>query len=344
MKSTVIKYFALLTVIVAGFLTLKGQETETPAPIRCKTGIFIKTLRIHQTEEQFEVMFYWWLRVDSADINTDYTDIAAIEFINSESEVDTDLVQFDTANSAYYVVGTCKGLFPYKADYHKFPYDIQSLKIAIENKLLNSDDIVYVPDDLTTPINLFKDHRIEILNGDQFKIAALTTKSDPYTYKTNFGDPSVEPHETYSRIEFTLNVNRDPVGIMQKLALPLLVVLILAYLVFYIPDFEIGTASALTVTALLAAIAFQWTLNDALPKVSYLTLVDRIFYLVYIYIFYAMFQTVITYNMNQVAEKLMSSNETKALKLQKLSDAIEWHSRYLFPISFFAIIYYMIQF
>ena len=343
MKSLILKSIVVFFSILASFSSLKAQKSESISPIRCKTGVFIKTMRIHQTEEQFEVMFYWWLRIDSADITADYSEISAIEFINAESEVEIDLQQYDTANSAYYVVGTCKGLFPYKADYHKFPYDIQSLNIAVENKLLNSDDIVYVPDDLTTPINLFKDHRIEILNGDQFKIAALTAVSDPYTYKTNFGDPSVEPHETYSRIEFTLKINRDPVGIMQKLALPLLVVLILAYLVFYIPDFEIGTASALTVTALLAAIAFQWTLNDALPKVSYLTLVDRIFYMVYIYIFYAMFQTVITYNMNQVAEKLMSTNETKALKLQKLSDAIEWHSRYLFPLSFFAIVYYMIH-
>lgn len=343
MKSLILKFLVLFFSILASFSSLKAQESESISPIRCKTGIFIKTMRIHQTEEQFEVMFYWWLRVDSADITADYSEISAIEFINAESEVEIDLQQYDTANSAYYVVGTCKGLFPYKADYHKFPYDIQSLNIAVENKLLNNYDIVYVPDNLTTPINLFKDHRIEILNGDQFKIAALTAVSDPYTYKTNFGDPSVEPHETYSRIEFTLKINRDPVGIMQKLALPLLVVLILAYLVFYIPDFEIGTASALTVTALLAAIAFQWTLNDALPKVSYLTLVDRIFYMVYIYIFYAMFQTVITYNMNKVAEKLMSTNETKALKLQKLSDAIEWHSRYLFPLSFFAIVYYIIH-
>ena len=343
MKSLILKSIVVFFSILASFSSMKAQESESISPIRCKTGVFIKTMRIHQTEEQFEVMFYWWLRIDSADITADYSEISAIEFINAESEVEIDLQQYDTANSAYYVVGTCKGLFPYKADYHKFPYDIQSLNIAVENKLLNSDDIVYVPDDLTTPINLFKDHRIEILNGDQFKIAALTAVSDPYTYKTNFGDPSVEPHETYSRIEFTLKINRDPVGIMQKLALPLLVVLILAYLVFYIPDFEIGTASALTVTALLAAIAFQWTLNDALPKVSYLTLVDRIFYMVYIYIFYAMFQTVITYNMNQVAEKLMSTNETKALKLQKLSDAIEWHSRYLFPLSFFTIVYYMIH-
>jgi hypothetical protein len=56
-----------------------------------------------------------------------------------------------------------------------------------------------------------------------------------------------------------VDLQRNPAGILQKLALPLLVVWTLASIIFYIPDYEIGTASALTVTALLAAIAFQWT-------------------------------------------------------------------------------------
>ena len=120
-----------------------------------------------------------------------------------------------------------------------------------------------------------------------------------------------------------MDLHRNPAGILQKLALPLLVVLILTYLVFYIPDYEIGTASALTVTALLAAIAFQWTLNDSLPKVSYMTIVDKIFYLVYSFIFYAMAQTVITFNLSKLSDDM-----------KKLSHRIEVHSRYLFPVLF----------
>ena len=130
-------------------------------------------------------------------------------------------------------------------------------------------------------------------------------------------------NEQYSRISFIVDLQRNPADILQKLALPLLVVLILAYLVFYIPDYEIATASALTVTALLAAIAFQWTLNDSLPKVSYMTIVDKIFYLVYSFIFYAMAQTVITFNMSKRGDGM-----------KKLSHRIEVHSRYLFPALF----------
>ncbi len=125
---------------------------------------------------------------------------------------------------------------------------------------------------------------------------------------------------------------RNPVGIMLKLALPLFVVLILSYLVFYIPDNEIGTASGLTVTSLLAAIAFQWTISDSLPKVSYFTTVDNVFYLVYSYIFYAMAQTVVTYNLSDGSKKAKS-----------ISNIIEIHSRWLFPLSFLIILIYILR-
>ena len=119
---------------------------------------------------------------------------------------------------------------------------------------------------------------------------------------------------------------------MLKLALPLFVVLLLSYLVFFIPDHEIGTASALTVTSLLAAIAFQWTISDSLPKVSYFTTVDKVFYLVYSYIFYAMMQTVVTYN-------LSDGND----RAKTISNKIEIHSRWLFPLSFFLILLYILN-
>jgi hypothetical protein len=191
----------------------------------------------------------------------------------------------------------------------------------------------YIPDDLTKNINDIKENNIEFLNGDQYSVKELVMKTTDYTYATNFGDPAIKGFDEYSRLVFSVDVKRDPWGILQKIALPLLVVLILSYLVFFIPDHEIGTASGLTVTALLAAIAFQWTLNDSLPKVSYLTMIDKIFYLVYFYIFYAMAQTVITYNMS----------ETKNENLQVLSDRIEWHSRYLFPLTFILFFLYIIS-
>jgi len=291
-------------------------------PVKCKFGIYAKTLRINQAEETFETFFYWWLRIDSIQPKVDYSFVKEFEFINA----DVELFEFDVADSSngyYYVSGRCKAITPFKSDYHKFPFDIQNLKISIENKVANSKSLVYIPDKATSNFNNLNDATIEILNGDQYSVSSLKAVESSYIYSTNFGDPQIQGNEKYSRLEFQIGVDRDPTGMIQKIFLPLLVVLILAYLVFYIPDHEIGTASGLTVTALLAAIAFQWTINDSLPKVSYLTTIDRIFYLVYAYIFYAMAQTIVTFNLSNKSEYWIN-----------ISNKIEIHSRYLFPLTF----------
>ena len=247
----------------------------------------------------------------------------SIEFINGD--VDSEVIEerIDSVNKYYFVNGICKATFPYKSDFKQFPFDKQILNIAIENTSTNFDNMVYVPDNQNLFINKLSDKNIDILNGGQFSISKLDFQSSVYTYQTNFGDPAIKGFDKYSRLNFSIAISHNSFDVLQKIALPLLVVLILAYLVFFIPDYEIGTASALTVTALLAGIAFQWTINDSLPKVSYIMLIDKLFYLVYFFIFYAMTQTVVTFNMSKGSEKS-----------KILSEKLEWHSRYLFPICF----------
>ncbi len=310
---------------------LNSSLIEESNPIVCKTGIYIKTLKINQSEEEFTIMFYWWMRVDSLNENQEYKNVTDFEFMNSDADIEISQEEVNKEQNYYYVTGHCSGTFPFKADFHKFPYDIQTLTISIENKSFNKNDILYVKDDKNPYINKVIDQNIDILNDDQYYLTDLNCKQSTYLYKTNFGDPSTEGNEEYSRLNFNIEVARDPLGISLKLALPLFVVLFLSYLVFFIPDHEIGTASGLTVTSLLAAIAFQWTISDSLPKVSYYTLVDKIFYLVYSFIFYAMAQTVFTFNLSDGDEKAKT-----------LSDKIEMHSRWLFPLSFVLILFYIL--
>jgi hypothetical protein len=333
-KNILLVVFILLTTITNGksFNNAQLNGVEKDRPIICKTGIYIKTLKINQPDEEFNILFYWWIRVDSIDINEDYKKITDIEFINSSSEIEITQEIIDKEKKYYYVTGICRATFPFKADFHEFPYDIQNLTISLENKNYNKTEILYVKDDKNAYMNIISDKNIEILNGDQYIIKGLNCSNSTFMYKTNFGDPSTVGNDEYSRINFNIEVSRNPLGIMMKLALPLFVVLILSYLVFFIPDHEIGTASALTVTSLLAAIAFQWTISDSLPKVSYFTTVDNVFYLVYSYIFYAMTQTVVTYN-------LSDGNE----KAKNISSKIEIHSRWFFPLSFLLILLYILN-
>lgn len=338
----------LLMPLLLGLCTAQAQDTlpvtlpmaQAPdstgdeGPVVCKVGMYIKTLRVLEADELFEVLFYWWLRVDSVGPDADVRHVGEIEFINADAAMEVDYDSLDLATRSYLVMGHCKASIPYKADFHRFPYDVQSMVVALENKVYNTGDVIYVPDDRTQPLNAVEHNNVEILNGTQFIIRSLEARTTTHTYETNFGDLSVEGFEPYSRMEFVIGVDRDPWGLMEKMALPLFVVLFLSYLVFFIPDFEIGTASALTVTALLAAIAFQWTLSESLPNVTYMTVVDELFYLVYIYIFYAMAQTVFTFNLSKKGEQMMDRDPKRAQAIQDLSERIEWHSRYLFPLTF----------
>jgi hypothetical protein len=56
---------------------------------------------------------------------------------------------------------------------------------------------------------------------------------------------------------------------------------VLAYLVFFVPARELEVAVGLTVTSVLACIAFQLTVAGDLPHIGYVVTSDRIFHLCY---------------------------------------------------------------
>ena len=320
--------FNLILLLILFFYCPFSSKAQNP--LKCKVGIYVKTIKINQTDETFDVSFYWWLRVDSIDTKKDYSYVKNIEFINSTADNQVVEERVDIQGKYYYINGLCKGTFPYQSNFKKLPFDKQILNIALENSSANFDSLIYVPDNKFDFFNKKTDNSINILNGGLFSISMMNVFPSNYIYKTNFGDPSITGFDTYSRLNFKMEVIHNAFEVFQKIALPLFLVLVLSYMVFFIPDYEIGTAAGLTVTSLLAAIAFQWTIYDSLPKVSYITLMDKIFYLVYFFIFYAMCQTVITFNLSKGSKKSIL-----------ISNRIELYSRYLFPV-IFAISLYML--
>ena len=240
------------------FLFVSFNHLNAQKIVHCKTGIYLKTIKINQIDETFDVNFYYWLRVDSINLNENYEFIKDIEFINS-SNLENDILEekVDSIEKYYYVNGFCKSTFPYKSNFKNFPFDKQNLNIEIENTVANNTKLLYIPDNRFSLINKISDNNIDILNGGLFNVSELNFNTGNYEYKTNFGDPSIKEYDVYSRLNFNIKISHNAFEVFQKISLPLLVVLILAYLVFYIPDHEIGTASALTVTSLLSAIAFQ---------------------------------------------------------------------------------------
>jgi hypothetical protein len=105
----------------------------------------------------------------------------------------------------------------------------------------------------------------------RLEIERATRGFTTQAYRTNFGDPTT----------FTIEAARDYGAYLIKVLIPLLIILVLAYLVFFVPARELEVAVGLTVTSVLACIAFQLTVAGDLPHIGYVVTSDRIFHLCY---------------------------------------------------------------
>jgi len=85
----------------------------------------------------------------------------------------------------------------------------------------------------------------------------------------------------YTLGEFSLGVARRFAFHITKYFLPLLVIWVVSFSVFWLDPDDVGSAAGVGVTCLLAAIAQQYAEDSVLPEVDYLTLADRAFAICY---------------------------------------------------------------
>jgi hypothetical protein len=101
-----------------------------------------------------------------------------------------------------------------------------------------------------------------------------------YSHKTRvFREDGAAPRYDYAT--FSLPVRRHIAFHLTKFFLPLLVIVAVAFSVFWIHPEDLNTKASIGVTCLLAAIAFQLAEAGMLPEVAYLTLADRVYAICY---------------------------------------------------------------
>jgi hypothetical protein len=111
---------------------------------------------------------------------------------------------------------------------------------------------------------------------------------------------------------------------MSRYFLPLFLIVALAYSLFWIRPDDLGSASSIGITCMLAIIAFQLTQASTLPQVEYLTLADRVYVVCYGATALALALV--------VAESYLVSRGREALAAR-----IDRLMRWLFPTAFIAL-------
>jgi hypothetical protein len=159
----------------------------------------------------------------------------------------------------------------------QYPLDEQDLPIEVEESKYLSNELAYDLDRAPTGV----DRRIEIPG---WEVASTNADVDEAFFETNFGDPRVIGHERYSRMHLNVHIVRPIGGMIVKTVVPLAIVIMITFGVFFMGPHLIDARLTLSVTALVSAVALEFSTATELPEVGYLVLLDKVYILSYVII------------------------------------------------------------
>ena len=119
--------------------------------------------------------------------------------------------------------------------------------------------------------------------------------------------------------ELKINIHRQSIFYILKVIIPLCLIVIMSWLPRWIDPEQIGTNIGMSTSAFLTLVAYLFAITVLLPRVSYITRIDRFILLSTLMVFAGLIQTVV----NTV---LIRSN-----RLQR-AERIDCWSRFVYPI------------
>lgn len=251
-----------------------AQATE-----KVVVGVYVNDVQaIDLRTHSYVVDFYLWFRWQDNDLNP----AESFEFMNTfdpEAHVGEWLYEEPLAqpDGSQYMLLRHQGAFSAKFDVSRFPFDQHEIIVAIEDAEYSILDQVYIPD--TTPIVVNRNIKLPgyLIGEPQLAI-------NENLYATNFGDLNEGDYTVYSRAEVILPLQRPVLSGVIKSFLPIVLVVLSAALALILDPAHVEARVGLTITALLALVALQFTATNSLPEVGYLMMIEQIYIVSYFYI------------------------------------------------------------
>ena len=284
-----------------------------PLPQRQTVTVGVVLVGLYNVNERagtWDGDFYLYERWDPLDGFTPHTEI--VNEVSRQSE------QF---NEIQFKAGKCirsrrlHSVLHNQYNLRRFPFDEQSLVLQLSDATYATQSLAY-------------GDRASAAGLDDNARSALTAwkvETDPsYSHAARMftwedGSPS------YDYADFSFRIRRHVTYHLFKFFLPLLIIVSLAFLVFWIAPEDLSSQVTIGVTCVLSAIAFQFVQQNSLPEVAYTTLADRVYVVCYLAISLALAQSVYG---NALAGR---SQREAALRMDK-------RCRWLFPVATVALL------
>lgn len=202
----------------------------------------------------------------------------------------------DQASIEYNSIGNYT--FGQKFNLRTYPFDKQEIKIFLYNYRHSLDDFKALVSDYTTKRAIeFK----ELNNIEGWNITRVDTNYEFYS------DPNVK--SKHDGVSVVFELERKSSYYVYKIILPIILILTVCWSAMWINTKELESRLTITIVCLLSLIAYNFVIDSDLPKLEYLTIMDYIILISYVFATIPNFLAIICYNLMKKNKQLVTQLE-----------------------------------
>jgi len=280
----------------AGAAPPQGDPLLTPpAPpgkrVKVSVGLHIINLAsIDEVKEQFEIDGYLMARWNDPrlvfmpttpdDIKRNYKQgevwIPYFEMVNGVSPHERyDLsIQGEPDGSVNYVE-RFHAVLSSKFQLRRFPFDSQELLVVIHPFLRQVNEVEY---------NIYNRG---VWASQEFTQYSSLAQWNMLGIESLVGISHLYGGNESPEVRFTISVQRRYNFYIWKVFLPLLLMVLLSWAVFWVEAHDLSNQVQIAITTILTVIAFAFAISATMPRVPYLTYIDAFFLTCYVFVFLA---------------------------------------------------------
>lgn len=199
----------------------------------------------------------------------------------------------------------------------RFPFDEQVLEANII-AFGNSNDRVVLQVDQhmlgASEEHAEKNQKVNIAQW-QFENLELSSRPSEFRYETGGSD--------ISEIHLEISMSRKPGNFIWKVILPLVVLVLLMWAVFWLDVDSLSERLNLAFIGVLTIVAYQFLIDGTMPRISYFTFTDAVLLYSFVIMCMAIFESVAVYSMFRAGRKALAER----------ADRI---AQWAFPVVYFA--------
>ena len=225
-----------------------------------------------------------------------------------------------------------RGCISNEMDLHSFPIDSDSIHITVGPKNATEDKVVLKVDPKKHRSSPFDDDVDR--NGDRIKSSSLTewTCDVPFVIQGLSGPTGSGSY--YSNVEFVVIVHRNFMFYVWKVLVILVFLIVSSWMPLWQDPEDFGARFGASNTLLLAAVAFLFVVNGSLPRISYLTVMDKVLLICFGIIFFVSLESFFVFLLTKYGND--DNDDDNDNSGSDRAKNVDFHVRYLHPLLFLA--------